>query len=1029
MALGVSVLLGWVWDSSALKSVFPGLATMKANTAAGLLVCSAALALVSWKESAKGVPFAAAVLAIAVVLLGALTLCEDIFNWNVGIDQWLFHDPAGAVETSKPGRMSPSTAFCFALTGAALLAASRPISWRLRLPTLAALSAAVAIVGSLALMGHVSDGLFHLRLWNYTGMAVHTATGFLLLGCGLLALAQSEGRLTWSLDAFTTGGFVIGTVSLLAAATISYRLTQRLEQDLRTIGHTQETLREMEKVTAGVAAVGSSQRAFINTGDERQWDPYEQIKTEFQPNLSYLRKLTADDPTQLLRLDRLDQLIVQRIAWGEEIIAARRQGGLSAAEHKLATGTGITLSDNIRHLLQDAEDAEYLMLSQQQKQSQATSTETFLLLPLGVFLSMTLLLLGLFLLNMGVGERAQAEKLVKESFKEIVDLKAAFDEHAIVAFTDARGKITFVNDKFCAISKYAREELIGQDHRIVNSGHHPKEFIRGLWATIGRGRVWHGEIKNRAKDGTSYWVDTTIVPFLDEDGRPRQYVAIRADITERKAEEDLRRASEARYRTLFENAPDGILIADSKSTYIDANSSMCRMLGYTRDELVGLNASDIVAPAEVRFIDPALSALKTDANYHREWQFQRKDGSTFDAEVIATTMPDGNLLGMVRDITVRKRTEAASAHLAAIVESSDDVIIGKDLAGVVTSWNTGAETLFGYSAEEMVGQPVVRLIPSDRQHEEKEILERVRRGENVRHFDTVRLRKDGSSVDVSVTVSAIKDSAGSIIGASKVARDITERRQAEEKIKKLNDELEQRVIERTEQLEAANKELEAFSYSVSHDLRTPLRAVDGFSLAVLEDFGPLLPEEGRDYLQTIRKGAQQMGDLINDLLAYAKMSRQPLKKQSVDMSELAREALDALRLQREGRQVEIQMGELPSCRGDPALLKQVWVNLLSNAIKYTGKRERAIIEVGCMVREAHRTYFVRDNGTGFDMKYAHKLFGVFQRLHRSEDFEGTGVGLAIVQRVTHRHGGRAWAEAEPDRGATFYFNLEGETKL
>jgi light-regulated signal transduction histidine kinase (bacteriophytochrome) len=207
-----------------------------------------------------------------------------------------------------------------------------------------------------------------------------------------------------------------------------------------------------------------------------------------------------------------------------------------------------------------------------------------------------------------------------------------------------------------------------------------------------------------------------------------------------------------------------------------------------------------------------------------------------------------------------------------------------------------------------------------------------------------------------------------------------------------------------------------------------LRAVDGFSQAVEEDYGPLLPAEGRRYLRNIREGAQRMGALIDDLLAFSRLSRQPVSRQPVDTGQLVREVLEELSPLRQNRSVEIRLGDLPACQGDAALLKQVWINLLSNALKYTRQRGAAVIEAGCAKDNGANVYFVRDNGAGFDMKYADKLFGVFQRLHRAEDYEGTGVGLAIVQRIVHRHGGRIWADAAPDRGATFHFTLEGETK-
>jgi light-regulated signal transduction histidine kinase (bacteriophytochrome) len=235
--------------------------------------------------------------------------------------------------------------------------------------------------------------------------------------------------------------------------------------------------------------------------------------------------------------------------------------------------------------------------------------------------------------------------------------------------------------------------------------------------------------------------------------------------------------------------------------------------------------------------------------------------------------------------------------------------------------------------------------------------------------------------------------------------------------------LEQRVAERTAELEDANRELEAFSYSVSHDLRAPLRAVDGFSRILMEDHAAGLDGDARRYLDLVRSSTQQMGHLIDDLLAFSRLSRQELVRRTIQPASLARQALEQLEPERAGRSVEVVIEDLPEAKGDPALVRQVYVNLLANALKFTRQRSPARIVVGSGTENGEAVYFVRDNGVGFDMAYVGKLFGVFQRLHRSEEYEGTGVGLAIVQRIVHRHGGRVWAEGAIDQGATVFFTL------
>jgi PAS domain S-box-containing protein len=334
------------------------------------------------------------------------------------------------------------------------------------------------------------------------------------------------------------------------------------------------------------------------------------------------------------------------------------------------------------------------------------------------------------------------------------------------------------------------------------------------------------------------------------------------------------------------------------------------------------------------------------------------------------------------------------------------------LDGIITSWNQAAERLYGYKAEEVMGKSVKMLIPQDRWGEEMEIVDRVRQSEQVRHFETVRQTKDGRLVDISLTVSQLTDEHGTLIGISGIARDITARKWADEELKR-----------QARLLEATNKELEAFSYSVSHDLRAPLRSLEGLSLALLEDCSERLDETGKDYLKRIRGEIERMGQLIEDLLQLALATRMELRRESVDLSALAASRAEEVRKQWSGRQVELIVESELKAEGDCRLLGIVLDNLLGNAWKFTSGRERATVEVGAERLDRKTVYFVRDNGAGFDMTYAGKLFGVFQRLHAATEYPGTGIGLALVQRIVHRHGGRVWAEGAVDKGTTVYFTL------
>lgn len=369
-----------------------------------------------------------------------------------------------------------------------------------------------------------------------------------------------------------------------------------------------------------------------------------------------------------------------------------------------------------------------------------------------------------------------------------------------------------------------------------------------------------------------------------------------------------------------------------------------------------------------------------------------------------------------------KRQQAEAAWRAseeryrALYQDNPSMFFTLNPQGTIISVNSFGANQLGYTIAELEGQPVLKVFyPDDQAEVVRQFQECIQHAGQMYHWEFRKVRKDGSLLWVEEFAHAVRDPNG-LLQVLIMCQDITHRKQAEAEIRTLNIELEERVAERT-------RELEAFSYSVSHDLHAPLRAIEGFSRIVVEDYALSLDPQVRQYLHQVRERAQRMKQLIDDLLDFSRLNRRPLTKQPVRMTTLVQEALEELHPDYDQRRVEIRLGELPPCQADPVLLKQVLLNLLGNALKYTGKREVTHIEIGAHETDEEVVYFVKDNGSGFDMRYADKLFGVFQRLHSGKEFEGTGVGLAIVERILQRHGGRVWAEAEVDKGAIFYFSL------
>ncbi|HLY27062.1 MAG TPA: PAS domain S-box protein [Aggregatilineales bacterium] len=503
------------------------------------------------------------------------------------------------------------------------------------------------------------------------------------------------------------------------------------------------------------------------------------------------------------------------------------------------------------------------------------------------------------------------------------------------------------------------------------------------------------------------------------------------------------RQSEKLYRTIANNFPNGsIILFDTNLRFMVADGTGLAQGGFSREQLEGKTIWDVFPQT---YCDEVLEPLYRGA---------------LAGNLVPSEYPNGDRVSLVfgvpvrdeqgeifagllisQDITERRKAEDEVRRLNAELEqrvvertaqllqseakfstafraSPAAISIATLQEGRWIEVNEALAQMTGYRSEDLLGHTSDELGLVDAVARAK-ILDAIHEKGTIRNVEIQVHTKSGELVDVLVSVEQIKLNGQACVLT--IQYDITQLKRALREVERLNDDLEQRQVA----VEAANKELEAFSYSVSHDLRAPLRGIDGYSRLLLRDHASQLDSEGQRKLQAVRTSIQQMGQLIDDLLAFSRLGRQPINKRSVEPAPLVRQILDELGAQQDSRRVEILLGDLPSCEADPSLLKQVYTNLLTNALKFTRDRETPQITAGSQIVNGKRTYFVKDNGVGFDMQFADKLFGVFQRLHSVEEFEGTGVGLAIVQRIVQRHGGRIWADSEVDKGATFYFTLDG----
>lgn len=486
--------------------------------------------------------------------------------------------------------------------------------------------------------------------------------------------------------------------------------------------------------------------------------------------------------------------------------------------------------------------------------------------------------------------------------------------------------------------------------------------------------------------------------------------------------------SEERYRSTLDNLMEGCQIVDSDYRYVYVNDVAARQGQSTKEELLGYTMMEKYPGIETTLMFTKLRECMISRHPQQmENEFLFKDGTNGCFSLSFEPVAEGVFM-LSSDISEHKRAEKAhiesEERLSLFVDNlSDYAIVFLDIVGNITRWNTGAQRIKLYHSDEIIGKNFsVFFTEPDQQNNKPQIMLSKAKSDGQSLDEGWRVRKDGSLFWASVTIVSLKKNDGTHYGFTKITHDLTERKLAEEEFKKLNETLEQKVIDRTSQLEVVNKELEAFTYSVSHDLRAPLRAINGYAKILQEDYATKLDVDGINSLIAIMKNSKRMGELIDDLLAFSRLGRKVVPTSEINMNVLVKSVREDEMIGNSNK-IEFEIHELLPAKGQQVLIKQVLVNLISNAIKFSKYKPKTRIEIGSYYKDNLVIYYIKDNGAGFDMQYYDKLFGVFQRLHSQEEFEGTGIGLAIIQKIIQRHNGTVWAESKLNEGSCFYFSL------